>query len=273
MAWVTDAIKSSIGKKFLMACTGFLLCGFLVMHLIGNLLMYVGPDVYNNYAHTLHSQEMLIKVAEFGLLILFAIHIWLGFETNLENRESRKTRYAVKKSKIPERKIPYFLSPENYMLFTGVIVFIFLLIHLGDFTFNITMPDKLKGREPYDKAIIIMRTPLSTISYIIGVLLLGWHLSHGVTSMFQTLGLKHPKYDPMIRAIGPVFAVIIAVGFASFPIYAWLIPYDPYAAPGVEEHQEKSHSLTHSDLIAPLCSHEKTTFEPHSAWATSLNRV
>ncbi|TWT61226.1 succinate dehydrogenase cytochrome b subunit [Rubinisphaera italica] len=273
MAWVTDAVKSSIGKKLLMACTGFLLCGFLVMHLLGNLLMYVGPDTYNNYAHALHSQEMLIKVAEFGLLILFAIHIWLGFETNLENRESRKKRYAVKKSKIPDRKVPYFISPENYMLFTGVIVFIFLLIHLGDFTFNITMPDKIEGREPFDKAIIIMRSPLSTISYIIGVLLLGWHLSHGVTSMFQTLGLKHPKYDPLTKTIGPVFAIIIAVGFASFPIYAWLSPYDPYATPGVEEHQEKLHSKSLSDLKAPLCIFTPATIEPHSGWAKTINRV
>ncbi len=240
------------------------------MHLLGNLLMYVGPTAYNNYAHALHSQEMLIRVAEFGLLILFSVHIWLGIVTNLENRSSRKNRYAVQKSKIPDRKVSYSISPENYMLFSGVIVLIFLLIHLGDFSFNLTMPDKIRGLQPYDKAIVIMRSPLSAISYIIGVLLLGWHLSHGVTSMFQTLGLKHPKYDPLTSALGPIFAVIVAVGFASFPIYAWLIPY---AAPGAEEHQEESHSKSLSDMKAPLCSLDKATIEPHSGWVNTMNRV
>jgi len=246
MSWVTNAIKSSIGRKFLVACTGLLLCGFLVAHLIGNLLMYIGPEVYNNYAHTLHSQEYLIKIAEVGLLVLFIAHLWLAIEASSRNRAARQTRYAVKKSKLPNRKIPYAITPENYMLVSGIIVLIFLCIHLGDFTFNLTMPEKIAGLEPYDKAIVIMRSPVSAIAYVIGSLLLMWHLWHGATSMFQTLGLRHPKYDGLTQNFGPVFATIIGLGFATFPIYAWLVPYNPPApnpdAP--EAHGEPdSHSM------------------------------
>ncbi len=228
MNWVLNALKSSVGKKLLMAITGLLLCLFLVLHLAGNLLMYVGPEIYNAYAHKLHEQKVLLIVAEVGLLLLFVAHIWLALETNRENREARPQRYAVKKSKIPGRVIPFGISPENYMLFSGVIVLAFLLIHLGDFTFNLTMPDKIQGKEPFDKAIIIMRHPVSFVSYLIGVALLGWHLTHGVTSMFQTLGLRHSKYDFITQNVGPIFAVVIAVGFATFPIYAVLTPYDPH---------------------------------------------
>ena len=231
MNWVVKALKSSVGKKLVMAVTGVLLCLFLVIHLAGNLLMYVGPDVYNGYAHTLHSQPGLIKVAEFGLLILFLVHIWLALETTRDNREARKTRYAVKQSKIYDRKIPHAISPENNMLLTGVVVLAFLLIHVGDFTFNLKMTERIKDLEPFDKAIVIMRNPVSFVAYLVGVLLLGWHLTHGATSMFQSMGLKHPKYDPLTTRFGPFFGLVMAVGFASFPLYAVLTPYQP-PAPG-----------------------------------------
>lgn len=243
MNWVLNALKSSVGRKLLMAVTGLLLCLFLVVHLAGNLLMYVGPEVYNAYAHKLHEQDWLIKIAEVGLLVIFAVHIWLALETNRENREARPHRYAMKKSKIPDRVIPFGISPENYMLFTGVVVLAFLLIHLGDFTFNLTMPDKIKGKEPFDKAIIIMRHPVSFVSYLVGVVLLGWHLAHGVTSMFQTLGLRHSKYDAITQNVGPIFAVVIAASFATFPLYAVLTPYDPYQTQEEQTLDEETTSL------------------------------
>ena len=251
MNWVVNTLKSSVGKKLLMGVTGLLLCLFLIVHLAGNLLMYVGPDAYNAYAHTPHSQEWFVKIAEVGLLGLFGLHIWLGLETSRENRSARSQRYRVKRSKIPGRKIPFNVSPENYMLMTGVIVLAFLLIHLDDFTFNLTMPEELEGREPFDKAMIIMRHPVSFVSYLVGVILLGWHLAHGVTSMFQTLGLRHPKYDGLTQKAGPVFALIIAVGFASFPIYAVISPYDPYAAPAAEESHGDEHSHQEEAFVVP----------------------
>src|SRR4029077_15657222 len=100
--WLVKACGSSIGKKIVMAITGLALCGFLVVHLGGNLLLYVGAEKYNHYAHTLHAQEHLLLVAEIGLLILFAGHIWLAFSTKIENDAARPVGYAMRRSKMDE---------------------------------------------------------------------------------------------------------------------------------------------------------------------------
>ncbi len=262
MNWVVDALKSSVGKKLIMACTGVLLCLFLVVHLLGNMLMLVGPDAYNAYAHGLHSQEWFVRLAETGLLILFAVHIWVAMETSRENTDARPRQYAVKKSKIADRKLPASISPENNMLLSGVLVLAFMLLHLGDFTLNMTMPEKIAGLEPFDKAFVIMRTPVSAIAYLLGVAILGWHLSHGVTSLFQTLGLKHPKYDPLTSRLGPAFAVIVAGGFAIFPIYALTSSYKT-AKPSPQgemhqEHQKETFIENRNDLF--LAVQDRSTF-------------
>ncbi len=256
MNWVVDALKSSVGKKLIMACTGILLCLFLVVHLLGNFLMLVGPDAYNAYAHGLHSQEWFVRLAETGLLVLFVVHIWVAMETSRENTDARPQQYAVKRSKVAGRKVPASLSPENNMLLSGVLVLAFMLLHLGDFTLNVTMPEKIAGLEPFDKAFVIMRTPVSAIAYLLGVSILGWHLSHGVTSLFQTLGLKHPKYDPLTRNFGPVFAIIIAGGFAIFPLYALTSSYET-AKPDSQEkqhlqHQEETRLNDSGDLLLSI---------------------
>ncbi|MBL4885975.1 MAG: succinate dehydrogenase cytochrome b subunit [Planctomycetaceae bacterium] len=264
MNWVVETLNSSVGKKLIMACTGLLLCLFLVVHLMGNFLMFVGPDAYNAYAHGLHSQEWFVRIAETGLLILFAIHIWLALETNRENREARSQQYAVKKSKIANRRIPESISPENNMLLTGVLVLAFMLLHLGDFTLNMTMPEKIAGLEPFDKAFVIMRSPVSAISYLLGVILLGWHLSHGVTSLFQTFGLRHPKYDPLTRNAGPAFAVVIAIGFASFPLFALISSYET-AEPTSHEQEETEEAEQHSRIVKPVDTDFLVAFDDLSA--------
>lgn len=253
-----------------MACTGLLLCLFLVVHLLGNVLMFVGPDVYNAYAHGLHSQEWFVRIAETGLLILFLIHIWFALEINRENREARPQQYTVKKSKIADRKLPASISPENSMLLTGLLVLAFMLLHLGDFTLNVTMPGKLAGLEPFDKAFVIMRNPISAVSYLLGVILLGWHLSHGVTSLFQTLGLKHPKYDPLTRNLGPIFAVIISVGFASFPIYALFSSYET-AAPSSQK--EEQHGKTEESSLLEKTLHNDFVTMPESFSLKSVSGI
>ncbi len=224
--WVVKFLTSSLGKKLVIALSGLLLCGFLAVHLAGNLLMYVGPDAYNTYAHTLHSQEWFVKFAEFGLLILFGAHIIIALNTDRDNRSARAKNYQVKETK-QQTFLPYQLLAENWMIISGLIVLCFLIVHLSDFTFQTTpgLMEKIKGHEPFDKAIIILRNPLHALLYVTGVLLLGWHLSHGFRSAFQTLGLNHPKYTKGIETLGKVFALVVALGFASFPIWAAMSGY------------------------------------------------
>jgi len=217
--WLTQALTSSIGKKFVMGITGLLLSGFLVAHLAGNLLLYVGPDAYNHYAHALHEQKILLAVAEVGLFVLFLAHLTIATVTTKENKSARKQEYTVKETKQKAPLLAFF--PHNWMWITGVIVLGFVLLHLADFRLGLRNPGP-EGEEPFDKAVRLLHDPITFVGYIAGVFVLGLHLSHGFSSAFQSLGLSHPKYNKFISCAGTAFAIIVAVGFASFPIWAVL---------------------------------------------------
>lgn len=215
-------MSSSIGKKVLMAITGLLLCGFLVAHLGGNLLLFKSPESYNEYAHALHHQEVLLIFAEIGLLVLFVVHIYLGLKTKQENSDARPIPYAMRQSKMEQG--PMAAPASNVMFGTGIIVLLFLIIHLSDFRFELrnTLTDSAAVEQPYEKAARLLKDPLTAISYIIGSLVLGYHVLHGFQSAFQTLGLNHPKYTPFIKTVSLIFAIVVGVGFASFPIWAMM---------------------------------------------------
>lgn len=222
MKRLLQACSTTIGQKYLMAMTGLLLCGFLVVHLAGNLLLYVGPRAYNAYAHALHEQEALVKIGEGGLIVLFGVHIALAFRTSRENRNARHKSYYLKESKIKDRI--GLVRPETWMLISGVIVLVFLIWHLIDFTFELResiVPvsglkyDKL---EPYDKARILLQNPPTVILYAVGSAILGFHLAHGTGSAFQSLGWNRRQVKPLLRWGSIIFAAVLGVGFLSFPI-------------------------------------------------------
>jgi succinate dehydrogenase / fumarate reductase cytochrome b subunit len=230
LTWLTRALSSSIGKKFVMAATGLLLCGFLVVHLGGNLLLYQGADAYNGYADALHGQEWFVKAAEVILAILFVAHIYLAWSTWRDQRHARHVSYRMKESKLYGRTLAF--SPSNWMLVTGTVVLAFLILHLMDFAldarpdFNYSVIDPGGPDQPirpFVKALMILRNPISAAVYLIGCLALGFHLAHGFWSACQTLGLSHPKYTPFLKYLSFVFAAIIALGFGSFPIWAFAV--------------------------------------------------
>ena len=220
MSWLIRALSTSIGQKFVMGITGLLLCGFLVAHLGGNLFLFVGEEAYNDYAHALHKQEALLKVAEVGLVVLFLLHIALAIVTARNNKKARQSSYAVTESKQTGRVVPGGAS--SWMFVTGAVVLGFLIVHLIDFTFE-WRPDidyQKFAESPYEKAKALLKTPLSMCVYAIGCLALGLHLSHGFGSAFQSLGLNHPKYKSAIRNASIGFGCVIAVGFISFVVWA-----------------------------------------------------
>ena len=212
-------LSSSIGKKFLMGITGLLLCGFLAVHLSGNLLLFASSDAYNRYAHTLHAREELLLIAEVGLFALFVVHIVLAFQTARINNRGRQVSYAMKETKILDRNLVAPLSPENWMVWSGIVVLGFLVLHLADFTFELRLRGS-ESEEPFDKAVRLLKDPISATVYVLGSIVLGFHVSHGVYSAFRSLGATHPKYSGFIKWFGVVFAVAIAIGFASFPFWA-----------------------------------------------------
>ncbi len=216
-----NALSSSVGKKFVMGFTGLLLCGFLVVHLAGNLLMYAGAQPYNDYAHALHSHVAFLRTIEVALYALFLAHIFLAFCTAQENRSARGKRYLLKRSKLgaAPHTTDWPLHPEAWMFTSGAIVLGFLILHLSDFAWEIRLKGAA-GEEPFDKAIRILQNNVTAVVYVVGSVILGIHLWHGFASAFQSLGITHPRYAALIKWTGVVFACVMGVGFASFVFFA-----------------------------------------------------
>lgn len=214
-------LASSIGKKAQMGISGLLLCGFLVAHLGGNLLLFLpdGGKAYNEYAHALHSQTVLLPVAEIGLVLLFAWHLVLALLTNKDNADARPVGYALQRSK--QEQGPISQPASSVMMATGVVVLMFVLLHLADFKFKLRnhVPDE----EPFTKAVRLLQDPITCVGYIIGTLVLGYHVLHGFQSAFQSLGLNHPKYTPLIKLASLAFAILVGLGFASLPFVFGLV--------------------------------------------------
>jgi len=207
-------LRSSIGRKLLMSLTGAALMLFVLVHLLGNLTLYVDSDgaAFNAYAHLLE-ENPLLSLAEIGLLALFVIHIGLGIRTALDNREARPVRYKDLESH-GNRTVA-----STTMIVTGLIVLVFLVVHLLDFRFAERHPDGLAY-------MLVQRLagPLGAVVYLIGVGALGVHLWHAFQSVFQTLGLYHPRYRPMVIKAGWALAVVVGLGFATFPVVIFTSP-------------------------------------------------
>lgn len=225
IGWIPRALSTSIGQKLVMAFTGLLLCGFLVAHLAGNLFLFVGEQAYNDYAHALHKNEALLKVAEVGLFALFVTHLGLAISTSTMNQKARGgTDYAEKDTKQGTFLIPGG-GASSYMFATGAVVLGFVLLHIADFTLE------MRGAEYYPmdadghlnqfaKAKKLLTNPISVIVYVIGCIALGIHLVHGFGSALQTLGLNHPKYNKLVKMASYAFGWTISIGFISFVLWA-----------------------------------------------------
>ncbi len=218
MNWLRCALSSSVGKKFLMAMTGLALCGFLVVHLAGNLLLFAGAEAYNAYAHKLHSNENLLHVASTGLALIFFTHLYLAFKLSAENRIARGRGYAEIRTK--RENLIIKVRPESWMLATGLGLLAYMILHLIDFTFEWRGHLDYSGLEPFDKAVKLLNDPISIIGYLVGFAFLFAHLSHGISSAFQSLGLNHPKYNSMIKWGGLAFAGALALGNMSLVFWA-----------------------------------------------------
>lgn len=223
LTWLLRLLSSSIGRKVVMAITGLGLSLFLVAHLAGNLNLYGGQAKFDGYAHKLHEQEWL-PLAEAALFLAFIVHIYLAFVTTAENRRARLQAYAVKESKVPDRNITF--TPSSWMFISGAGVLGFLILHIIDMKLGLRTDIAYSAREgdSFQNTFAVLSNPLSQAVYIIGTIFLGFHLSHGVSSAFQSLGLNHPKYTPVIKVGGVVFAIVIAAGFCSLPI---IVPRTP----------------------------------------------
>lgn len=216
--WLLATLRSSVGKKFVMGGTGLFLCFFLVVHLAGNFLLYMGPHAYNSYSDALHKNVAFLIAAEVGLFGAMLLHIYLAVTTAAENRAARGGQgYALRQTKVPGRVINFLgLSPDTTMFVSGALIFAYLCVHLCDFKFEIFADEAMRAADPYSKAARILGSMSRKVIYGIAALVVGLHVSHGFSSAFQSLGLSHPKYTPTIKLLGKIFAVVVSVGFGSF---------------------------------------------------------
>ncbi len=208
MNWFTDTLSTSIGKKLMMALTGLGFIGFLAAHLAGNLTLYMGQEAFNSYAEHLHSTGPLLKVAEFGLLLLAIIHVATGLTLFYQNWRSRPVRYSVNKS-AGGRTIG-----SSTMPYTGILVLLFVILHLANFHFV----DK-SGTTIWHIVTDTFNSGGYIFIYIVAMIVVAIHVSHGLWSAFQTLGVSHVKYTPLIWGFSVAFAVIVGVGFGLIPIF------------------------------------------------------
>lgn len=211
-------LRSSIIKKQIMAITGLALCTFLLVHLAGNCLLYLGPGAFNSYAHTLTSNPF-IYLAEAGLALIFLTHIGLAIRLSIENYQARPEKYYMK---VSTGRGATFAS--STMLYTGFITLIFLITHLIHFKFGPEYTFIHEGEQIRDLYRLVMEyfsTPLPVAWYIFAVSCLGLHVGHGFWSAFQSLGLAHPRYDGLIKVASKIFGVVVALGYAALPIFCY----------------------------------------------------
>lgn len=209
--------RSSIGKKWIAGLSGALLILFVLAHLAGNLTIYIGPygEGINLYAQALHANPALLWIARLGLLAVFLVHIVTTLSLVLENRRARPQRYAVK------ARVQSTIFVRT-MALSGLVVLSFLVFHVLQFAAGLSPHSHLydaEGRHDVAAMIILsFHNPWVSGFYLLSLGLLGMHLSHGISSVFQTFGLNGRKSAVLIKHGALVLAWVLMVGFASIPV-------------------------------------------------------
>ncbi len=202
--------STTVGKKAVMAVTGAIGFGFLLAHLAGNLQMFAGREQMNHYAEALRAVPAMLYGARLVLLLAVILHITAAVQLTLLKNAARPVGYVKKKPTTSS-------YASRTMYWSGPIIGAFILFHLAHFTWGIVHPD-FRELQPYDNVVAGFHVLPVTFFYILAMVLLGLHLNHGLWSMFQSLGISHPKYTPKLKAFAVLFSVLITAGFISIPV-------------------------------------------------------
>jgi succinate dehydrogenase / fumarate reductase cytochrome b subunit len=216
-SWILGFYHSAIGKKAVMAVSGAFLFGWILLHMLGNLKVYTGPEHYNAYAAfliTMGAPLLPNKAALIVVRVLLLIAVWLHIQAatqlTIMNRKARPVGYT-------ERDYVSATYAARTMRWSGVIIVLFVIYHLLHLTFGTVHPDFIE-HDVYHNFVTGFQVWWVSAFYIIANLALGMHLYHGLWSMFNSLGLSHVTFNPWKRSFATVFAVIVTVGNISFPI-------------------------------------------------------
>jgi succinate dehydrogenase / fumarate reductase cytochrome b subunit len=207
---VLNFFSTTVGKKAIMAISGVVLFGFVLVHLIGNLQIFLGPDVFNAYARSLRHLPALVWTTRVILLIMVTLHIWVSLQLAVRKSEARPISYSKHVS-----AGSMYASRTMYM--SGPIIAAFVVYHLMQFTFGVG-GTPFEHFDAYGNVINGFRVPIVSGFYVVAVALLCVHLRHGLWSIFQTLGFHHPRYMQRVKTAADLLALAIFLGFVSIPI-------------------------------------------------------
>jgi succinate dehydrogenase / fumarate reductase cytochrome b subunit len=205
-------LGSTVGKKVIMAVTGIIFFGFVCVHMIGNLQVYMGPAALNHYAVFLRElfHGAALWIARVVLLVSVVLHVWAATALTLENWRARPLGYR----RVRWRESDY---ASRTMVWSGPILLAFVIYHIMHFTIGNVHPSFIAGDVYHNFITGFQVWPVSAF-YIVAMLALGFHLWHGVWSMLQTLGLAHPRYNRLRHVFAWLFAGVITIGNISFPV-------------------------------------------------------
>lgn len=203
-------VTSSIGRKIMMAVTGVILFGFVIVHLVGNLQVYQGPERLNAYGEALRHYMALLWIARLTLLAAVGLHIWSAWSLTQDNRKARAVPY--------ERWEPQASTyASRTMRWSGVLLALFVVYHLLHFTIGSAHPDFIPG-DVYHNFVVGFQNPVVAGSYIVAMVCLGLHLWHGAWSILQTFGVSNPTLDRARYALAAAITTAIVLGNISMPV-------------------------------------------------------
>jgi succinate dehydrogenase / fumarate reductase cytochrome b subunit len=225
MGWLTEALKSSLGRKLVMAITGLFLIMFLVGHMLGNMLLFLedGGQAFNEYARFMTSTP-IIQALSIVTYISIIIHAVYSVIITRKNRGARPVQYAVNKASANS------LWSSRNMGILGMIVLIFLIVHFRSFWYEMRFGHipvvNYDGAGEFEDLYIIVLEAFTqwwyVLFYVVAMIGLAFHLSHGFKSAFQTLGLTHKKYTPLIEGAGLLFSIVVPTLFALIPVVLFI---------------------------------------------------
>jgi len=205
--------NTTIGKKLLVASTGLMVCLFLVFHLINNLIIFTGPENFNQLVAALEKIKPLIRIMEILLVIIFFTHIYNSLLLTIESRRSRNDSYI----KLSSSSSTIY---SRTMFFSGSILFIFIITHLSTIWFNFqNIDDHDKYYYLVTESVYGFGNIFITILYLLSMILLGFHLRHGFQSAFKTLGVQNSKFDKILNVVSIFFWFLIPLGFFSIAFW------------------------------------------------------
>jgi succinate dehydrogenase / fumarate reductase cytochrome b subunit len=221
--------KSSIGRKTLMGLSGLGLSGFVFTHMAANMFIIFSPKSLNLYTYGLAKNPLLLYSAEAGLVVMFLMHIACALSLTIENKRALGssagggigTRYAVTAASTKDSTLA-----AKTMMYSGTLLLAFLISHLLTFKYGPHYSinyDGVEMRDLYQLVVEVFKKPGYVLWYVVALLFLMGHMRHGVSSAFQSLGFNHPRYTPLIKTLGILYAVVVCGGFISQPLYVFFV--------------------------------------------------